>query len=192
MNFKDFLLLNETFISIGINKSHDKFREQYRDQIRDIISLSYAKIGGYKALGTNSDAEHKEINDLIDDSLIKAIVRNGKMTAVNMYKDRLGRKIIASGSDGTQKGKDDWWLIQVEDNEQERSWGEVSHALEYIYKTHIKNRKTGNTMPVISADKAEKITGKKINKILPDGEHYEREIAGKMLTKTIMGFPKVS
>ena len=184
ITFKSFLqeeFLLERVLSIGINPSHEKFREQHRKEIHDILHKSYAKIGGYGGRTSGSKEESDEIHKDITNSAIKAVRRNGKITAVNLYRKQHGRKSIGSGTDGSEQGKKDWKKTKIEDHEQKRAWGEVSGAAEHLQK------KMG--VPVIPSNRA----GKLLNKhTVPheDGEHYSRDIGGHMHTKIMMGHPK--
>ena len=171
--------LEEHVLSIGLNPDHEKHREEYRDQIHDILRNSYKSIGGYGALGSGSDAESKAIHDDISKSLIKATRRDGKITTVNLYRDQHGRKSIAAGTNGTPEGKADYKKNKIDDNLQKRAWGEVSGATE-----HIAN-KLG--VPKIPADTAEKIINKPILSKDPDGYHYRRLIGAEEKQKIAVG-----
>ena len=182
--FKSFLnedLLLERVLSIGINPNHEKFREHHRQEIHDILRKSYANIGGYGGKTSGSKEESDAIHHDISHAAIKAVRRNGKISAVNLYKKQHGRKSVGSGTDGSEQGKKDWRKTSLEDHEQKRAWGEFSGAAEHLTK------KIG--MPVIPSNRAGKLLNKQI-KPHDDGEHYEREIGGHMHTKIMMGHPK--
>ena len=183
--FSDYLIeepLLERILSIGINPDHEKFRDKYHDQIHDMVHKSYVKAGGYSGHASGSEEESKTIKSDIKSSLIKATVRNGKVTSVNMYKKQFGRKSIASATDGTDQGKADFLKNKLEDHEQKRAWGEVSGAPEHISK------KIG--VPVIPFEKMKKLTGKELEKVDGDTEHYRRKIGGEYHTKIGVGHPK--
>lgn len=65
--------VNEKVINIGLNRSHDRFRDEYRDQMVDIISKSYAGIGGYSGQLSGSSRERDAISHDINTCLIKLI-----------------------------------------------------------------------------------------------------------------------
>ncbi len=176
--------LQETVLSIGLNSKHEQYREQHRQEIYDMITKSYAKIGGFSGLGSESKEESDSIHSEISDTsnIIKGVKRNGKLTAINFYKNQYGRKSYISATDGTPQGKQDWLKIKLEDHEQQRAWGEASGAVEHIYN------KIGN--PVIPIDIASKIINKPITP-LNDGEKYSRKIGGKEHIKTAYGHPKI-
>lgn len=178
-SFKNFIL--ERVISIGLNPDHEKYRNQHRKEIHDIIHKSYSQVGGYGGHKSGSKEESDAIHHDISHSVIKATKREGKISAVNMYKKQHGRKSIASGTDGSEQGKKDLKKHKLEDHEQKRAWGEVSGAPEHIQK------KMG--VPVIPVHKMKKLTGKHLTPVGDTG-HYTRTIGGHEHTKIGMGHPK--
>lgn len=133
LSFREFFFA-EHVLSIGMNPNHEKYREQHRQQIHDIIHNSYKSIDGYGGLGSGSKAESDAIHHDISHSMIKATKRGNEITAVNLYKDKFGRKSIASGTNGTPEGKKDYMKTKTEDHTQKRAWGEVSDKAEHIGK----------------------------------------------------------
>ena len=183
-NFKEFIeKLDERVISPGIKPEHEPFREKHRQEIHDMIQKAYSHpdIGGYGGLKSGSKEESESIHHDISHSLIKAVKRDGKITAVNMYKKQHGRKSIAVGTDGTTQGKKDLLKSKLEDHEHKRAWGEVSGAPEHI------SRKMG--VPVIAAARAKELLNKEVTPHA-DAEHYDRKIGGEIHTKVMMGHPK--
>jgi hypothetical protein len=176
--------LEERILSIGFNDRHEKHREDYRDEIHRVIKKSYETSGGYGGLGSGTRAEHEAIHDDISNLPIKAVRRNGKITAVNVYKKQHGRKSIASGTDGSDQGKKDWERIKHEDNKQKRAWGEVSGAVEH------KQKKMG--VPRIPSSRAKELLGKDVTPVPGDEYQYSREIGGHSKVKTMMGHPQKS
>lgn len=177
-------LLNERVISIGLNPKHEKYRDKYRDQIHDILQRSYAdpRIGGYGGI-SGSEEESAAIHaDITNAEYIKAIKRDGHITAVALYKKRYGRKGIAIGTDRTDQGRADLRMLMRDDDKMMRTWGEVSHSSERI------RRQMGT--PVVPNKLAAQLTGKDIESLNPDEEHYTRKIGGKSKEKVIMGYPK--
>lgn len=175
-------LLYEKVLSIGINPDHEKFREKHRQEIHDILRNSYSKVeGGYSGLGTGTDEESQAIHKDISDSVIKATRRDGRITSVSLYKKKFGRKSIASGTDGTPQGKEDFMKNKLEDYEQRRAWAEVSGAPEHIFK------KIG--YPTVPSSEAPRLLGKEVE---PEegGLYYKRRIGHEKHRKVIMGYPK--
>lgn len=174
--------LSEHVVSIGFNSEQEHMREKHRDGIHDLLRSAYKNMDGYLGKGSGTKEESEAIHNAITDNNIKAVIRNGKVSAVNLYKNRFGRKSIASASDGSIQGKKDYIKIKTEDNVHKRAWGEVSGKVEHIL------RKIGT--PQIPADKAEHLTGDKVE-ILPGNTHYKRNIGDSKYTKTILGHPKI-
>lgn len=184
LSFKQYL--EEKVLSIGLNPAHEKHREHHRQELHDLLHKAYSHpdIGGYSGLESGSKEESDAIHHDITHSKIKAVKRDGKISAVMLYKKQHGRKLIAAGSDGTERGKKDWKHIAHEDHTDKRAWGEVSGAVEKIF------HRTG--MPKVSNDHAEKLTGKKdIRKHPADPYKYTRKIGNDDHEKTIMGHPKI-
>lgn len=155
-----------------INAFSDHRKEQYAEEVWNLLQKSYEKIGGFKSAAS--------VEELISDSgLWKLVVRSGKVTAVSIYKDKHGRKTIAGGSDGTVQGKNDYFMITKDDIKLHRSWSEVSGAIEHLMK------KYGGTP--VESKYAELLTGKKIIDFSSDGYHYTRLIAGRPHEKIIYG-----
>ena len=180
-SFKSYL--EEHILSIGINDKDEPKREKHRQEIHDMLRKGYSHpdVGGYGGIKSGSKEESDAIHHDITHSMIKATVRNGKVSAVNLYKNSHGRKSIAVAHDGTEQGREDFKRTRIEDHKNKRSWGEVSGAVEHIAK------KIGS--PVIPVDKASKLVKKTMT---PDGDegHYIRKIGGHDHRKIAMGHYK--
>ena len=166
------LTLTNLLLERFVNLHNPQEMSKYIDVIWDILEKSYAKIGGFKSAKDKEDLMRKS-------GLTKLVVKDGRVVAVKIYKDELGRKSIAGGTDGSMEGKR--WLIKIsqEDIQQNRAWGEVSGAMEHIM---LKN----GAVPIPSSIAA-KILGKPILSYDPDGYHYTREIMGEPHTKIMVG-----
>ena len=167
MRFKEFLI--ETYI----NAIDPDDKKKYARQVWDILQSSYASLPGGFATASS-------IDELIEKSwLWKMAKKNGKIVAVQIYKDQYGRKGIAGGTDGSEIGKKEFNKIFADDIRLNRSWAEVSGAPEYIMK------KLG--APAIPNTLAAKLTGKEILNLNPDGFHYTRLINGEPHEKVMYG-----
>lgn len=177
--------LEEKFLNPGFNPDHEKYRELHRQDIHDILRNSYSKLGGYAGMKSGSDEESKTIHDDISNSHIKAVRRNGKISAVVLYKAKKGRKIVAAGTDKSDQGSKDFINIMKEDFKTQADarnvWGEFSGPMQHIIKNKIK-------APVVSPRSASELTGKE-TKVLRRNR-YKRTIGGKRMTKMILGKPK--
>jgi len=177
--------LEEKFLNPGFNPDHERYRELHRQDIHDILRDSYSKLGGYAGQKSGSDEESKVIHSDISNSHIKAVRRDGKISAVVLYKPSKGRKIVAAGTNKSEQGSKDFINIMKEDFKTQADarnvWGEFSGPMQHIIKNKIK-------APVISPRSASELTGKK-TKVL-GGNKYKRKIGGTIKTKMILGKPK--
>jgi len=95
-NFKTFL--TEKFVNL-FPADEDKKRE-YAPKVWDMLQKSYEKMGGIKGNGFNSQEDMvKKI------PFWKVVKKNGKVIAALMYKDKTGRKRVATCSDGSADAK---------------------------------------------------------------------------------------
>lgn len=183
LSFSQFL--QEKVLSIGFNPKHEKFREQHRQQIHDIIQNSYKQVdGGYGGLGSGTKEESEQIHKDISNLNIKAVKRGDKITAVNLYKDQFGRKSVATGHNGTEQGKSDWKQVASEDIKQKdrNVWGEVSGGSE-----RAKKKLGAEEIPY---EKVPELTGKETKRV-GDTNRYVRMIGGEPHEKVAIGNPKI-
>jgi len=181
------LLLESRVLSESVkNITKEEDKRKYADQVWDMMQRSYAKVeGGFKSF--------TDIEDMVNDSgLWKIIVRGGTqekeghISAISIYKDKNGRKGVASATDGTTQGGRDYLNeIRTNDIMLMRSWGEVSGKPEEALK-----KKFGRDV-FIPSKYAEKLTGKKIISYNEDGYHYTRLIGDSPAEKIMYGVPNV-
>jgi hypothetical protein len=119
--------LNEGFTNAIGNDITTK--EQWVDQVWDMLQNSYKNIGGIK--GTGFTTKEDMIKNI---PMWKMATVKGKLVAVLMYKDKGGRKTVAGGTDGTPTGVKKY--IDMVSAELKRSFGEKSKgALGVTMKT---------------------------------------------------------
>lgn len=170
----EYKLYLEKFVNLWSKDEMD----QYIDEVYDIMIESYKSIGGF--LTANSSEELKQKCDLI-----KIIKRNGKISAVSCYKvSNSNRKLICGGTNGTERGKADLYMIINEDIKQidRNAYSEVSGKLEHIYLKRGAN--------IIPNNLVELIIGKPVE-LDNNGFHYYREIKGQKIRKILVGNVKV-
>lgn len=163
---------HEFLIERVVNLHDVESKEKYAAAVWDILQKSYEKIGGFKSAHSPEDL----VNDT---GLWKVVTRDGQISAVNVYKDKFGRKSIASGTNGTEQGKRDFLMVKNEDVKLGRAWAEVSGAPEKILA-----RQGAKPIP---NKFAQILTGKEILELNPDGMHYTRLIGGEPHEKIIYG-----
>lgn len=164
--------INEFLIERVVNLFKPDDQMKYADQVWALLQSSYEKAGGFHSAD--------DIPDLLQKTnMWKLVVRDGKVTAANLYRDLHGRKSIAAGTDGTLQGKRDYTMIKDADIQFERAWGEVSGAPEKIMA------RAG--LKPVPAKFAALLTGKEIIEFNSDGYHYTRLISGHPHEKIIYG-----
>ena len=194
-------IINETYVNaVGNSDKAMAIKNQYKDQVWDVLQKSYASIGGIKGRGFESPEA------MLDLPMWKMGVRNGVVKAVIMYKDSGGRKSVAVGTDRSPEGG--WFINDAYAPEIERAYGEKSKAaLGKLMKTVpwdvLKNFTTSpdraaQMMPedkVVSVKQLNqedwpadaKITLDRYPQLLDYG--YLRDIGGQMMFKVMFGTP---
>lgn len=196
-SFKQFL--SERYVNL-IGDAEKK--EKYADEVWKVLQKSYAPIGGIKGSG------FKNKQDMIDNiPFWKLAVKDGRVVAVVMYKDKNGRKSVAFGTDGSEAAGP---VVQdILKNELQRSFGEKSKAmLGKMIKTVPWNVLKNFLM---TPDQAQKILGKEVTPVsevpfedLPDDGKmtlkktpelkkyaYIRDISGSPTFKVLLGTPNL-
>lgn len=116
--FKEFVSLEERFVN-ALPKD-EELKDKYKNEVWNILQKSYKAIGGIKGSGFGSPDDMKKL------PMWKMARKNGKIVAVVIYKDKNGRKVVASGTDGSMKGKKA--IINMMSAGIRRSYGEKSKA----------------------------------------------------------------
>ena len=111
-------IITESYVNLFVDDAEK--RRKYVDQVWNILQKSYAAIGGIKGVGFESPEAMLQL------PMWKLGIRDGRVRAVVIYKDRGGRKSVAVGTDGSDEGK--WFVTDIYKNELERSYGEKSKA----------------------------------------------------------------
>jgi len=171
------IILAERFVNAFATDM--ELRQKYAEQVWAILQASYKGIGGLKSNGFGSI---QEMIDIIP--FWKLGVRDGKVHAVMMYKDKNGRKGVAAGTDGSQEGKE--LLKDILRNDFNRSYIEVSHDLLRFMKRNFPDEIDHYT---ISPDKAKGISGKDSTPSSEDPNEYVRMVAGEPISKRMVGTP---
>lgn len=96
-------------------------KEALKDEVLALLKKAYAGIGGIKGSGFTDE------NDMVKNIWFwKLWKQNGHPAAVIMYKDRAGRKMVALGTDGTDKAKAAVKKMMLDEISLSRSYGEAS------------------------------------------------------------------
>lgn len=107
ITFSDFLA--ETYVNL-IKDRDDEKRENLKIQLFDMLKKSYQKIGGLHGSGFSSE------NDMIENIPFWKLVRkNGEILSAVFYKDKDGRKLVATTTNGSQEGKEELIRILIDE-----------------------------------------------------------------------------
>jgi len=179
--------LNERYINIiGDNEK----KEKHKLVVWDLVQRSYAKIGGIKGSGFDSP------EDMLNITFWKLIRKNGEIIAGKLYKDKNGRKSVASFTNQTKQGA--IALADLVSNEFDRSMGETSAGmLKFVVRSIGMSEAIKYAQTV---DDARDILGKKLNTEHVDPAYpkkypelaeyfYSRELGGGQHTKIMFGTP---
>ena len=159
----------------------DDEKEEFAEEIFDLVNTAYAPIGGhpnYKSpqdvMGDERDAEYMVI-DLDDDP---------EFDAVKMSKNKsAGNKSVGMGHDGSGPAKSAAVNISAKLLQMPGFYAEISGKLLDILSS--------KGAPIIRDEEVIRkvLKGKEIT--MNDDGSYSREIGGEMHTKVLMGNPKV-
>jgi hypothetical protein len=188
--FSDFLKsINERYLNLIDNK---ELKNKYKQEVYDMLQSTYSKIGGLKGNGYGSPDE------LVSIPFWKIVIRDGKVKAVSLYKDKDGRKLAVLANDGTKDGKYELIKMFIEDLKFQRAWMEVSDSLVYIIKKHLPNTYIELAVPYEEVEQKLGKVGDTISKPpttdimmkeFPELKHYfyQRKIGNEVKTKIIFG-----
>ena len=195
LDFKEYVLSEAYLTERFINLFSDKEKEEYKDEVYSALQQAYSAIGGIKGSGfENADDMVKNI------PMWKLSRKDGKIVAGVLYKDKGGRKIVASFTDGTTEGKKQ--LADILKNEFTRSYTEVSEAaLGFIKKVAGVDTITKFAIPREKVKEMLKLKDDEFSTEVPDGDRnvkalptlkdffYQRKIGGHFHTKIMLGNP---
>ena len=179
-------ILVERFVNL---LGDDPEKDKYVDVVWDMITKSYARIGGIQGKGFSS----KE--DLINNIPFWKLVRkDGDIVAGAFYRDKAGRKRVAVATNGTDTGK--VALASIMANDFDRAYFEVSDpSLGFMVKQVGLDFVQGYAR---SVEQAQQISGDELQAPPADDPHvvkypslannfYQRDIGGHMHTKIMLG-----
>lgn len=110
--------IEETFVNLF---GDDPRKHKHAKEVHDMLQQSYKKVGGIHGSGFRSP------EDMVKNIPMWKLKRhNGKIVSAAMYKDKGGRKLVASGSDGSPEGKKGVVEIGKSDLSTGRAYGEKS------------------------------------------------------------------
>lgn len=179
-------ILVERFVNL---LGDDPEKDKYVDVVWDMITKSYARIGGIQGKGFST----KE--DLINNIPFWKLVRkDGDIVAGAFYRDKEGRKRVAVATNGTDTGK--VALASIMANDFDRAYFEVSDpSLGFMVKQVGLDFVQGYAR---SVEQAQQISGDELQAPPANDPHvvkypslannfYQRDIGGHMHTKIMLG-----
>jgi len=179
-------ILVERFVNL---LGDDPEKDKYVDVVWDMITKSYARIGGIQGKGFST----KE--DLINNIPFWKLVRkDGDIVAGAFYRDKAGRKRVAVATNGTDTGK--VALASIMANDFDRAYFEVSDpSLGFMIKQVGLDFVQGYAR---SVEQAQQISGDELQAPPANDPHvvkypslannfYQRDIGGHMHTKIMLG-----
>ncbi len=179
-------ILVERFVNL---LGDDPEKDKYVDVVWDMITKSYARIGGIQGKGFST----KE--DLINNIPFWKLVRkDGDIVAGAFYRDKAGRKRVAVATNGTDTGK--VALASIMANDFDRAYFEVSDpSLRFMVKQVGLDFVQGYAR---SVEQAQQISGDELQAPPANDPHvvkypslannfYQRDIGGHMHTKIMLG-----
>lgn len=190
--------LTESFKNL-IGYRDIKLKEKYVDEVWNILQESYKQIGGIKGSGFNSKEDM--VNNI---PFWKLFIYNNKVVSVILYKDKDGRKSVASGTDGSEIGKKK--IIEIFKSDLFRSYSEKSKGslgllmktipfdllVNFLIKPNSVQKvlKDDNIIPILSVEREEwpedaKLMLDKYPQLKPYG--YLREIGKHLVFKVMVG-----
>jgi hypothetical protein len=160
----------------------DSRKEKYIDQVWDILQKSYASQGGLKGKGFGSKQEMLERIPFW-----KIFRRGDRVKVVLLYKDKGGRKRVATGTDGDKTDSIPMLAKMIRDDFLSgRAYGEVSgKMLNFIMKQFSDEELDSIAIPAKQAKRIdpgiELIPGEKYK--------YNQDINGQIISKLMLGTP---
>ena len=173
---------SELFETIDNLIGDDPKKAEYVDQVWDILQTSYASQGGIKGNGFGS----KE--DMIAKIPFWKIFRRGdKVKVVMMYKDKGGRKKVATGTDGDKTDSIPMLAKMLRDEYlQGRAYGEVSGKMLNFLKKQFSEDELDQIF--IPAEKAQEILPE-IELIPGEKYAYLHQFGDEKIEKVMLGTP---
>lgn len=110
----------------------DPRREQYRDDVWELLQKAYAPMGGIRGSGFESPDHMVERLPMW-----KLARKNGRIVAVVLYKDKKGRKAVASATDNSAAA--DKALADMLPQEPRRAYAEKSKRALGAYMREVPN-----------------------------------------------------
>lgn len=189
LSFREYVNINEQFKNYFTADTEKK--SAIADTIFAMIQKAYADQGGIHGSG------FKNPEDMIKNiPFWKVASKDGKVTAVALYKDKSGRKRVSIATDGSDHGKKAIGDIVTSDLKQQRAHMEISgKSLSFLKK---QMNLIDHLQSFAEAKKFHDSNGDMINHPPSDDPEvvrhpelkpyfYQRDIGGELHTKVMLG-----
>ncbi|MAZ56774.1 hypothetical protein CL653_03210 [bacterium] len=164
---------------INAFQKDEELRHRYKDQVWEMLNNAYASIGGVKGNGFNSP------DDMVKNiGMWKMVRKNDKIVAVTLYKDKKGRKSVASATDGTPLGKASLAKMIRDEFNHSRSYAEISDKLYYFARKAVSDDVFDAAR--IPAKQAKSVDNR-IRLIPGEDFWYYRKIGDDLIKKMMLG-----
>lgn len=174
-------LLHETIINAL--PDDDTLKNKYKEEAYSILQDAYQSVGGLKGNGFESP------DDMVENiPFWKLSIREGKVNAILMYKDKHGRKRVAMATDGSKKAKEDLAKMLIDEYKTKRAYAEISDNSLRFHKKILGDEL--DTISIPSEDAMEILNDPEKTRIIDDEPYeYLRLINGTWVTKRMVGNP---
>lgn len=191
MKFRN-MLLAEAFVNLFDKDKEEK--KKYAQEVFDMLTVAYKDFGGLIGSGFS------DIDDMIENiPFWKILKKNGKIIAVEMYKDKQGRKVVAVATDGSPEGKSA--LLKIKKEAFKRSYFEMSDpALGWLIRNLSMKFVHDNAVPLEQAKEIVTKNGDEFSYAPEDDKEvkkypelkpffYQRKIGNTRKVKIMLGKP---
>ena len=156
---------------------HQSGMQRYLEQVWSLLVESYAQVSG--------GLHYSSPQDLLEDTQRwRLVIRHGRVIAATFFKAKRGWKLVAMATCRRQGQRARRALQRLIHADLSRSWMELSERAEAFVLRHC-----GGQHYVIHASLAAELLNKPVQTQVADGFHYQRQVAGLMKTKVIVGTP---
>lgn len=153
--------------------------QRYVDQVWSLLVESYAQVSG----GLHFPSAEALMQDT---QRWRLVLRRGRVIAVTLFKAKRGWKLVAMATCKMHREFSRRALQCLIKADLHRSWMELSERAEAFVLKHC-----GGHHFVVHASFAAELLGKPVMiQGVEDGYHYQREVAGLLKSKVIVGTPQ--
>jgi hypothetical protein len=152
--------------------------QKYQAQVWSLLVESYRKVAG----GLHFDS----VSELVSNTQRwRLVIRHKQVIAVTIFKAKRGWKLVAMATARAAGSRAKNALKRLIESDLLKSWMELSERAETFVLQHC-----GGHRYLIHASLVANLLGKHIQANNPDGFHYQRQVAGQVKAKVVVGTPQ--